>query len=88
MSKLDNLILIQNNKVLDGKEEKLGDYIDPFKHELKDLMLGVIGEDETEWTLEQMDATDDLEEALEISTRNQLRRQQRQALKELFGEDV
>lgn len=42
MSKLDNIILDCVNKVLDGKEEKLGDYIDPTKDQVKSLMLEVI----------------------------------------------
>lgn len=39
MSKLDNIILQCVNKALDGKEEKLGDYIDPTKQQIKVLML-------------------------------------------------
>lgn len=46
MSKLDNIILDCANKVLDGKEEKLGDYIDPTKEQVKALMLELIGDDE------------------------------------------
>lgn len=42
MSKLDNIILDCANKVLDGKEEKLGDYIDPTKEQVKALMLELI----------------------------------------------
>lgn len=38
MSKLDIIILDCANKVLDGKEEKLGDYVDPTKQDIKDLM--------------------------------------------------
>jgi hypothetical protein len=38
MSKLDNIILECINKVLDGKEEKLGDYVDPTKEQIKDLI--------------------------------------------------
>lgn len=44
MSKLDNIILECANKVLDGKEEKLGDYIDPTKEQIKDLFLELIEE--------------------------------------------
>lgn len=47
MSKLDTIILQCANKAMDGKEEKLGDYIDPTKREIKDLMLDLInGTDE------------------------------------------
>ena len=44
MSKLDNIILECANKVLDGKQETFGDYIDPTKRQIKDLMLELIGE--------------------------------------------
>ena len=44
MSKLDNIILECANKVLDGKQETLGDYIDPTKQQIKDLVLELIGE--------------------------------------------
>lgn len=56
MSKLDNIILECAIKVLDNKEEKLGDYVDPTKQQIKDLVLEIIGEptwlDESknEWT--------------------------------------
>jgi hypothetical protein len=42
MSKLDNIILKCINKALDGKEEKLGDYVDPTKQQIKDLMQEII----------------------------------------------
>lgn len=48
MSKLDNIILECANRVLDGKEEKLGDYIDPTKQQIKDLMLEIVGTNENE----------------------------------------
>lgn len=37
MSKLDNIILGCVNKALDGKQEKLGDYVDPTKQQIKDF---------------------------------------------------
>jgi hypothetical protein len=45
MSKLDNIVLDCINKALDQKEEKLGDYVDPTKEQIKALMLELIGED-------------------------------------------
>lgn len=42
MSKLDIIILDCVNKALDGNQEKLGDYIDPTKTELKALMLELL----------------------------------------------
>lgn len=42
MSKLDLIVLDCVNKALDGNEERLGDYIDPTKREIKDLMLELI----------------------------------------------
>jgi hypothetical protein len=41
MSKLDNIVLECANKVLDGKQEKLGDYIDPTKEQLKELFISI-----------------------------------------------
>lgn len=41
MSKLDNIIFECVNKAFDGKAETLGDYIDPTKQQIKDLMLDV-----------------------------------------------
>jgi hypothetical protein len=45
MSKLDNIILECAIKVLDNKEEKLGDYVDPTKRQIKDLIIQVYDED-------------------------------------------
>lgn len=47
MSKLDNIILECANKVLDGREEKLGGYIDPTKRQIKELFLELLRE--TKW---------------------------------------
>ena len=47
MSKLDNIILECANKVQDGKQEKLGDYIDPTKQQIKELFLELIGKQDT-----------------------------------------
>ena len=44
MSKLDNILLECVNKALDGKEEKLGDYIDPTKQQIKELIQDLIDE--------------------------------------------
>ena len=65
MSKLDNIILECANRVLDGKEEKLGDYIDPTKESIKALMLEIIGNDENigidpEWPMSKVKRRDDL----------------------------
>jgi hypothetical protein len=49
VSKLDNIIIECANKVLDGKEEKLGDYIDPTKEEIKALILELIKEEQKNW---------------------------------------
>lgn len=46
MSRLDNIILECINKALAGKEEKLGDYVDPTKEEVKALVVELIGEDD------------------------------------------
>ena len=55
MSKLDNIVLNCVKKALDGKENKLGDYIDPTKNEIKELILGLITEDQATHTpVEQM----------------------------------
>lgn len=45
MSKLENIILECAIKVLDQKEEKLGDYVDPTKRQIKDLMYQIYDED-------------------------------------------
>jgi hypothetical protein len=42
MSKLDIIVLECANKVLDGKEEKLGDYIDPTVEQLKEMFAGIV----------------------------------------------
>ena len=47
MSKLDNIILECANKVLDGKEETLGAYIDPTKQQIKDLFNELLKFDHT-----------------------------------------
>lgn len=39
MSKLDNIILGCVNKALDGKQEKLGDYVGPTKQQIKDFFI-------------------------------------------------
>jgi hypothetical protein len=44
MGKLDNIVLECANKVLDGKQEKLGDYIDPTKEQLKELFISITTE--------------------------------------------
>lgn len=45
MSKLDIIILDCVNKALDGKQDKLGDYIDPTKEQIIALVLELIGDD-------------------------------------------
>ena len=50
MSKLDNIVLNCVNKALDGKEEKLGDYIDPTKEEIKELILELANDVAKNWT--------------------------------------
>ena len=55
MSKLDIIILDCANKILDGKQEKLGDYIDPTKQQLKDFMLELVKES---YWIEQPSRTD------------------------------
>lgn len=47
MSKLDNIILECVNKALSGKEEKLGDYIDPTKELIKELFSDLIDDEVT-----------------------------------------
>lgn len=42
MSQLENIIIECVNKALDGREEKLGDYIDPTKEQLKSLFIELI----------------------------------------------
>lgn len=49
MSKLDNIILECANKVLEGKQETLGDYIDPTKQQIKDLFLEIYDNDYDEF---------------------------------------
>ena len=44
MSKLDNIILDCVNKAIDGKQEKLGDYIDPTKEQIKDMIIELVSE--------------------------------------------
>jgi len=45
MSKLDIIVLDCVNKALDGKQDKLGDYIDPTKEQIIALVLELIGDD-------------------------------------------
>lgn len=47
MSKLDNILLGCANKVLDGKEERLGDYIDPTKQQVKEMYKELLNFDHT-----------------------------------------
>lgn len=42
MSKLDNIIIECINDALDGNKEKLGDYVDPPKEQIKALVMGII----------------------------------------------
>lgn len=45
MSKLDIIVLDCVNKALDGKQDKLGDYIDPTKEQIIAFVLELIGDD-------------------------------------------
>lgn len=55
MSKLDIIVLDCVNKALDGKQDKLGDYVDPTKEQVKALFLELIGENRD--TLENLEHT-------------------------------
>jgi hypothetical protein len=66
MSKLDNIILKCANKVLDGKEETLGDYIDPTVQQVKDLILELVNELEEDLSLYDQLSPDDYVSAVKL----------------------
>lgn len=87
MIKLDNIILDCVNKALDGKEEKLGDYVDPTKEEIKALMLELIGKDDTPLSMGMYGGTyiagDEKSEPKPVKYRNQIRAELRKKVEEL-----
>ena len=81
MSKLYNIILKSTNKVLEGKQLKLGDYIDPTKAEIKALIRELIGEDEHGYEDSWGHHKD--RESAEQSVRNRLKTELRKKVQEL-----